>query len=520
MKRLLGILVALAMLVTMIGCDSSKEKQEEPENSKGSAEAEQGESGAEQSDPYAEHVELHFITRAISETMQNNRVEQIIEEKFNCTINWETIPSASFNDSITSLVASGELPDLLECSFGDNRSEITDLYEEGSILGLNELLDAYGQDIKAARPDDVNWLWMEDGQTASIPCRLVSWPESIITIRQDWLDNLGLKMPTNLEELKEVARAFTFDDPDGNGVDDTVGLAGCISTNSLFDSPFAIAMSAFGENSGWMKTESGAWEPWQIRAGILEAVKWYRECYMEGIVEPDFVSMTRDQYLERKDQNRYGIELWYTNNLGEDSWWQSFVTSVPQAECVILPPFAEDGYEFSYFKASTVNSGNGFSLLISSECEHPERVMAIVNYMATDEGRDLITFGPEGEAWDEVDGVCVMRDLTSEEKLELGVKSYNLVFWRNSFERSGDPLQAASLVEYPEITWAPNQDFPVYDGDSSALDSFAYSELSKMITDSTITDVDQYFADFRERYMEMGGQDYIDYMTEGYDSCN
>ena len=44
-------------------------------------------------------------------------------------------------------------------------------------------------------------------------------------IRQDWLDNLGLKMPTTIEELKEVARAFTEDDPDGNGQNDTYGLA-------------------------------------------------------------------------------------------------------------------------------------------------------------------------------------------------------------------------------------------------------------------------------------------------------
>ncbi|MBO1722884.1 sugar ABC transporter substrate-binding protein, partial [Extibacter sp. GGCC_0201] len=43
-------------------------------------------------------------------------------------------------------------------------------------------------------------------------------------IRQDWLDNLGLYMPTTAEELLDVMRAFTFDDPDGNGKDDTYGF--------------------------------------------------------------------------------------------------------------------------------------------------------------------------------------------------------------------------------------------------------------------------------------------------------
>ena len=36
-------------------------------------------------------------------------------------------------------------------------------------------------------------------------------------IRQDWLDNLGLEMPTTQEAFVEVLRAFKNDDPNGNG---------------------------------------------------------------------------------------------------------------------------------------------------------------------------------------------------------------------------------------------------------------------------------------------------------------
>ena len=43
-------------------------------------------------------------------------------------------------------------------------------------------------------------------------------------IRQDWLDNLGLKAPTNMDEFEAVIKAFTEDDPDGNGQKDTMGL--------------------------------------------------------------------------------------------------------------------------------------------------------------------------------------------------------------------------------------------------------------------------------------------------------
>ena len=43
----------------------------------------------------------------------------------------------------------------------------------------------------------------------------------VMIIRQDWLDKLGLKAPTTIDEFEEVIRAFTEDDPDGNGQKDT-----------------------------------------------------------------------------------------------------------------------------------------------------------------------------------------------------------------------------------------------------------------------------------------------------------
>lgn len=46
----------------------------------------------------------------------------------------------------------------------------------------------------------------------------------VMIIRQDWLDNLGLEAPTTIDEFEEVIRAFTEDDPDGNGEKDTYGF--------------------------------------------------------------------------------------------------------------------------------------------------------------------------------------------------------------------------------------------------------------------------------------------------------
>ena len=80
-------------------------------------------------------------------------------------------------------------------------------------------------------------------------------------IRQDWLDNLGLDMPETFEEFKEVMRAFTEDDPDGNGVDDTYGFV------SSYQGPY---------NREWNGLEFWLW-PWVLPMnGDMRTVRWFR----------------------------------------------------------------------------------------------------------------------------------------------------------------------------------------------------------------------------------------------------
>ena len=43
-------------------------------------------------------------------------------------------------------------------------------------------------------------------------------------IRKDWLAKLGLKEPQTVDDLYTIAKAFTEQDPDGNGKKDTYGL--------------------------------------------------------------------------------------------------------------------------------------------------------------------------------------------------------------------------------------------------------------------------------------------------------
>jgi putative aldouronate transport system substrate-binding protein len=101
--------------------------------------------------------------------------------------------------------------------------------------------------------------------------------------RLDWLNNLGLKEPETIEELYDMLVGFTYDDPDGNGKDDTYGL-GVTSYTGTWD----IMQVWFGAPNGWGIDENGDLIPAHLTKEYDNALAWFRKIYSEGLVNPDF----------------------------------------------------------------------------------------------------------------------------------------------------------------------------------------------------------------------------------------
>ena len=143
---------------------------------------------------------------------------KMIEEKFGYPV---TVTSLARNDYLSKVnlnITSGEAEGLVGMF---TMSDIVMLKEQGAIEPLDDYLK--DNEVWNNLPDEMRNMFEIDGQIWAIPG---GYQECMFTrtMRKDWLDNLGLEVPTNLDELYEVCRAFTFDDPDGNGVDDTYGI--------------------------------------------------------------------------------------------------------------------------------------------------------------------------------------------------------------------------------------------------------------------------------------------------------
>ncbi|MFD0868283.1 extracellular solute-binding protein [Paenibacillus residui] len=185
-----------------------------------------------------------------------------------------------YYDKLVSVLTSNRIPDII--SFPNDSLKFIQFAKQGLFLPLNEYIDTYS--TFQAVPPAMYERFSVNGNIYGIPQYYPSYNMTPI-IRKDWLDNLGLSMPTNFEELKQVAIAFAHDDPDGNGKDDTYGIV--TGRNYYPDYGFG----AYWDSAAWLhKNEAGDYIPGSISEGFKQQIAIMAELYAEGALAKIFRS--------------------------------------------------------------------------------------------------------------------------------------------------------------------------------------------------------------------------------------
>lgn len=137
-----------------------------------------------------------------------------------CNCDFVLNPSADFNTEVLIRFASDDHPDFMTLG----TSMLNTLYDQGVLIDdwmpYEEVMPTFFSRIEPT----TRQYYDVDGKLIVLPSKAEASPAAFM-VRQDWLNNLGMSMPTSLEEYLEVMKAFTFNDPDGNGKDDTWGFS-------------------------------------------------------------------------------------------------------------------------------------------------------------------------------------------------------------------------------------------------------------------------------------------------------
>ena len=282
---------------------------------------------------------------------------------------------------LANAITSGNYPDIILTQ----GSEYINYAKTGVIADISDVFEEYASDELREYVESDGGIGMTsakvDGKLYGIPLLGNSYDAVMMMfIRQDWLDKVGMQVPKTMEELHEVAKAFTEKDPDGNGKNDTYGLAlngkGVFASNGGIQAFFEGygAMPGYGSSFTFIEKDGeviwGGAAADEMKAGLT----LLHEMYLDGSIAKDFGVMDNDRVTEEFSSGRCGImfaPMW--GAMGPSA---SVIKSDINAH--IIAAQIPDGMGEGSAKPWFTNATSGY-YAVSSKCEHPEVLIKLLN---------------------------------------------------------------------------------------------------------------------------------------------
>ncbi len=331
-----------------------------------------------------------------------------IKEATNVSFKFDWRQQSDYNTQLGTLLSGGleNLPDLINPeSYG-----IMNLANEGAIVPLDDYLAEYGQNIIAAVGEENMVTWRSgDGHIYTIT-GVIKIPGAMSNmIRKDWLDALGLAVPTTWDEYMTAWRAFRDNDCNGDG-DPTNEIPLAYNTDANGEQSLIGLLNAFGircsKDCQFCVMDDGTYGFVYDHPRYREFLETMQQLRAEGILDSEFGSRDQSTLFTVMDSGLVGTAWTWAERASvsstalrtsgdEDALWR---TTVP-----IPGPYGDQNtYSRDWKYVSYCVSAN-----VSEE-----KIIDIVkffNWYFSEEGYTIANYGREGVTFDYVDGKPVMK---------------------------------------------------------------------------------------------------------------
>lgn len=330
-------------------------------------------------------------------------IKKELDKALNVDLNLTVYASGEdYKNQLNVRMASANFPDL----FAVDRQQLIEFSKQGLLLELTPYLDQLQKAVDFIGEDSLK-KGMVDGKLYAIS-KSPQIPYNTYFVRKDWLEKLNLKVPTTIEELREVAVAFTNDDPDGNGKKDTFGLTG-----GKLNGAFAPVFGAFGVGSpGQFYEKDGKIVNSLFDPAMKDALAFIRDFIATGAVDPELLANTGLQHQEKAIKGQAGI-IWIDwPNLTKEQFAEQIKTVNPNAEWIqIEPPAGPGGKLDGAWDIGATPGRYAIPKALEKDPEKLQRVFDLLNYVSDSEGGSmLVQFGVEGVHYTLENGNVVMTD--------------------------------------------------------------------------------------------------------------
>jgi putative aldouronate transport system substrate-binding protein len=321
-----------------------------------------------------------------------------MEEMTNIAFEFETPGSAAFQERMSVRMAGGDLPDIFMRA-GFSPQDQLQFGSRGAFLPLEDIIDKYNPAFKKLMDSNaqiIKQITSADGHIYALPdINEISFDLTEKTwIRTEWLDALGLEMPTTTDELYTVLMAFKEGDPNGNGTADEIPLTVAGGTGGLKH----YMLEAFGIRylNGFPPFHADADNQLSYiyaTDAYLAYLKFMNKLYEEELLDNNLFTNTGQELTAIGREQRLGMyphAAAFIYNVYDNN--ELFEGAVPLTSEYNDTPF--------WPRKSGVNPGQ---MALSTTNPYPEASMRWADYFYTIEGSQLIDQGVEGISWDWTD---------------------------------------------------------------------------------------------------------------------
>lgn len=318
-------------------------------------------------------------------------------------------PASDYDQKLMAAISSGEKFDLIQTS----KEKMNLLMEQGAIMPLTDKVKASKvlQDPNVLPPGEWDQVKTKDGKIYGVFTKFQGGTMPIV--RNDWLKKLNLAEPKTLDDYYKVLKAFTEQDPDGNGKKDTYGLstAGMYELQGFF--------SAAGLKQRYVEKDGKLDVPYSTDAAI-PIYEWLNKLFKEGILDPNFA--TNDTAKMRN--------LFLADRVGMITYWDAWVgmlnnTRLQQDpktafEAKGLPGAADSNGKFM------LRRGDPDVWVIPVNAEHPKTAFEFIEWWHSKDGIVLGSLGIKDNDYTESGGKYTLTKNGTDHAMDHGVP-----FWYN-----------------------------------------------------------------------------------------
>ncbi|MBR2884720.1 MAG: extracellular solute-binding protein [Clostridia bacterium] len=330
------------------------------------------------------------------ENLSETHFAQELEKRTGVKVEYIHAAIGQEAEMLSLLIASEELPDMMQGNWLGHKGGVDSAIDDGVIVDLGEYreyapayfgkLEAEPQLDKAAKTDSGRYSGFSLIQNSD---RMLTTTGPVM--RADWLEELGLEIPTTIDEWEEVLTAFKE-------------KKGAVAPFSASTRDYMFAM--FGVPSGYF-IEDGEYK---YAKGIPEAkraVERLNDWYKKGLLDVNIASVDAAALDTQILTGKTGAATVTGGDIGR-----------------YMNAAKEDGFDlvgipYPTFEEGGVNNCVPVGLPVTGTCvtaisaqsKYPELAAKWLDYLYTEEGTIFANFGTEGVSYEMVDGEPIYTDL-------------------------------------------------------------------------------------------------------------